>query len=432
VSSLDTVTTTDQFGPPAAPAPPRPQRTLRRSRTDRVGAGVAGGLGEYFRLDPLLFRVLFATAAFFGGAGLLLYLLAWAAIPEADTERSPIDGWIHGLRQRRAPFVVVAVAAVVLFWLVAFSWWAPGPALPVVLIIIVMVLIFGRRGPHTYWDRVDTDAPPLAPLGATASTDGEVATEHPSAATDTVSLDKTAEAPEPPPASIPRQSPEWVREIREWAGESRAASRARRRRAMPVKIAGLVTLIVALAILGLVDAVHGIAIPTYFWFALAIVGTAMLAGLVLRRTPWSLTALLIPILVGLIGLGGTHASLRDGTGQKDWRPTTGVSKQYRLAFGQAVLDLRALPTLPGPRTVDITVASGQVKVIAPRGMNITLQAEVHFGDLSVDGNDYADVDGFHWRGVNLDETVPPPVGALGPPLLVRVHLADGNVNLEQG
>jgi phage shock protein PspC (stress-responsive transcriptional regulator) len=61
---------------------------------------VAGGLGEYFVVDPVLFRVLFATAAFFGGAGVLGYLLAWAAIPEQGTERAPIDGWIHGLRER--------------------------------------------------------------------------------------------------------------------------------------------------------------------------------------------------------------------------------------------------------------------------------------------------------------------------------------------
>ncbi|MDQ1461292.1 MAG: hypothetical protein QOI08_2776, partial [Actinomycetota bacterium] len=58
---------TDQFGSFTAPPPPpggrRPQRLLRRSRTDRVGAGVAGGLGEYFSVDPVLFRVLFATAA---------------------------------------------------------------------------------------------------------------------------------------------------------------------------------------------------------------------------------------------------------------------------------------------------------------------------------------------------------------------------------
>src|SRR3954452_21085063 len=120
-----TTTDTVDMTPPAAGTPP--VRRLRRSSTDRIGAGVAGGLGDYFAVDPVLFRVLFATAAFFGGAGVLGYLLAWAAIPEAGTEAAPIDGWVAALRRRRIPFWLVAVAAGTLFWVVAFSWWAPGP-----------------------------------------------------------------------------------------------------------------------------------------------------------------------------------------------------------------------------------------------------------------------------------------------------------------
>ena len=47
--------------------------------------GVAGGLGEYFRVDPVIFRVLFAVLSFFGGVGLLLYLLCWLLIPPSFT-----------------------------------------------------------------------------------------------------------------------------------------------------------------------------------------------------------------------------------------------------------------------------------------------------------------------------------------------------------
>ena len=57
-------------GPPGSPPPVGP-RLLRRSDRNRVAAGVAGGLGEYFGVDPVLFRVLFAVGAFFGGAGIL-------------------------------------------------------------------------------------------------------------------------------------------------------------------------------------------------------------------------------------------------------------------------------------------------------------------------------------------------------------------------
>src|SRR3954470_8985209 len=96
MTTSDTMTAFEQ--PPASG-----HRLLRRSRTDRVGAGVAGGLGEYFGVDPVLFRVLFATAAFFGGAGILAYLLAWAAIPEAGTDHARIDDWIGALRRHRVP-----------------------------------------------------------------------------------------------------------------------------------------------------------------------------------------------------------------------------------------------------------------------------------------------------------------------------------------
>ena len=422
------MTTTEPYGG-YAPPPSATRRHLRRSRVDRVGAGVAGGLGEYFGVDPVLFRVLFATAAFFGGAGVLAYLLAWAAIPEVGTEKAPIDGWIRGLRQRRAPFVLVAAAAVVIFWLVAFSWWAPGPSLPLVIVVVVLVLIFGRRRGHRR-ESTETGA-----MGAMDSI-GAPAAEAGAGDATTVSLDKAdPSAPSDPGAPADptaRQAPAWVKEFRDWAGESREASRARRRRAMPLRVGGLAALAVTLTVLGLVDAASGIAIPTYFWFALAILAATLLTGMVLRRTPWSLVLLLVPTAVGLIGFGDTHASLHDGVGQKEWRPVSASSApvHYKLAFGQGILDLRSLPRASVPEVIDITRASGQVRVIAPATMNLSLRAEVHFGNLTVDGSDYNDVDGFRSRGVNLDRTVAPPSAAVGAPVLVRVHLADGNVSLE--
>jgi phage shock protein C len=55
---------------------------LRRSRTDRMVAGVCGGLGEFLGLNPLWFRIAFLIALLPGGVpGLLLYFLAWIIIP---------------------------------------------------------------------------------------------------------------------------------------------------------------------------------------------------------------------------------------------------------------------------------------------------------------------------------------------------------------
>ena len=55
--------------PPSAP----PRKRLERSRADRVIGGVCGGLGDYFDVDPVIFRIAFVVLAFVGGAGLLLY-----------------------------------------------------------------------------------------------------------------------------------------------------------------------------------------------------------------------------------------------------------------------------------------------------------------------------------------------------------------------
>ncbi len=58
-------------------------RTLTRSSTDRVIAGVCGGLGDYFGVNPIVFRVLFVLLALPGGApGLLPYLILWFVMRE--------------------------------------------------------------------------------------------------------------------------------------------------------------------------------------------------------------------------------------------------------------------------------------------------------------------------------------------------------------
>ncbi|MCW5876096.1 MAG: PspC domain-containing protein [Anaerolineales bacterium] len=55
---------------------------LRRSRRDRVLAGVCGGLGEFFGINPLWFRLAFILAAMPGGIpGIFSYMICWLIIP---------------------------------------------------------------------------------------------------------------------------------------------------------------------------------------------------------------------------------------------------------------------------------------------------------------------------------------------------------------
>ena len=63
-------------------------KKLYRSRDNRVIAGICGGLGEYFDIDPVIIRALFVVAAFGGGFGLLTYIVLWMAIPEEGGDRT--------------------------------------------------------------------------------------------------------------------------------------------------------------------------------------------------------------------------------------------------------------------------------------------------------------------------------------------------------
>jgi phage shock protein PspC (stress-responsive transcriptional regulator) len=59
-------------------------KTLTRSTTDRQLGGVAGGLGEYFGVDPILFRIGFVVATLASGVGALAYLGLLAFVPAED------------------------------------------------------------------------------------------------------------------------------------------------------------------------------------------------------------------------------------------------------------------------------------------------------------------------------------------------------------
>ncbi len=59
---------------------------LYRSRRVRVFGGIAGGLAQYFNLDPILVRVLFVVVTILHGFGILLYIILWIVVPEEPFE----------------------------------------------------------------------------------------------------------------------------------------------------------------------------------------------------------------------------------------------------------------------------------------------------------------------------------------------------------
>lgn len=134
---------------------------LHKSRTNKVFAGVCGGLAEYFRVDATLIRLAWALAVFVGGSGLIIYILAMIIMPDdpayqvktagssqETSESRPINAEQGGEHKRRQilGLILVCIGAYFLLerWFPFFNmhnWW------PAILIILgVFVLVKGKGG----------------------------------------------------------------------------------------------------------------------------------------------------------------------------------------------------------------------------------------------------------------------------------------------
>lgn len=139
----------------APPPPPQPDGLdrfflnlrncgLYRSDSERWIGGVCGGLAERLRVDPLIIRAVFVLLGLVFGAGITIYLIAWVLLPDRS-------GTIILQRAMRGgdgtAIALVIVAAVIafsgfgLFW----GWSGPGPILPVLLIVGLLVYLLGKQ-----------------------------------------------------------------------------------------------------------------------------------------------------------------------------------------------------------------------------------------------------------------------------------------------
>ncbi len=63
-------------------------KKLHKSNSQKMIAGVCGGIAEYFGFDPTIVRLIFAALCLTGGGGLLVYLIAAIVMPEEDQIRA--------------------------------------------------------------------------------------------------------------------------------------------------------------------------------------------------------------------------------------------------------------------------------------------------------------------------------------------------------
>jgi phage shock protein PspC (stress-responsive transcriptional regulator) len=119
-------------------------KRLERSSSDSLIAGVAGGLGRYFELNPAVFRLGFVILTLLGGAGILVYLAAVLVIPVEGREQSIAAQVLAERRDRPWPVVGLGLAGVALFLLLSRGQLAAGTGWFAVLVAGLAILWVSR------------------------------------------------------------------------------------------------------------------------------------------------------------------------------------------------------------------------------------------------------------------------------------------------
>jgi phage shock protein PspC (stress-responsive transcriptional regulator) len=357
------------------------QRRLTRSRDDRMVAGVCGGIGRYFDIDPVIPRVVLAVLAVFGGAGLAIYAIGWLLLPEDGEPTTRLERWLEGRRGDRTRDLVIVIAVLIALSFVfnpsPFAHRISGAAFVIIVVLTVAALVRRRRG-----SRAPYVAATHEPFGPTAVPYGPPAYR-------------------PAPAAKPHREPSWL---------------------------GWLTLGATLLVAGVMSvvALAGWAHPQpadVLAASIAVVGAGVLVGAVAGRA-WAM----IPVGVLLVGcLAVANALPRHLTwtaGNRNWAPVgAAVHPPYVLGAGDARLDLTGLPKHQAA-TIVSRVGVGRLIVTVPADAVVNVNASVSGGQVSLLGNKQ---DG---TGVEVHDTLPTTAARPGT-LTLDLQMGFGNVEVRR-
>ena len=151
-------------------------KRLCKSRTDRMIDGICGGIAEYFGLDSTLVRIAWVLLTFFGGSGIILYIVAMIIMPAAPVSAAQIKPQSSGTTQKFWGFLLITVGALWLLSNLGFSFWRHwwGFSWDVVLAMLLILggvaFLFGGRSyvSATHEQPGGQDAPdqPVTPSAA--------------------------------------------------------------------------------------------------------------------------------------------------------------------------------------------------------------------------------------------------------------------------
>lgn len=372
---------------------PPERRTLRRSSTDKVIAGVAGGIGAYFGIDSVIVRIAFIVLTFLGGAGPFLYLIGWLALPTEDSP-SVISKALGGDSPNRFRSLL-AVALIGLGLLITANLsgdlfglfvdvWSIAPYLALILIAAGVALVLwpgpaGGSKPTPVPPSQPAPPPPAPPSTAAAGGPEWSAAAGPTGP--------------PPPAGAP-PSPARRRRDRSWIGLFTVAA-----------------LFVYTGTALMLDRLDVIAtdVGVFFALALAITGAGLLASAFVapaRSLIW-LGAAISALLLLVVG-----ADVPRGSGVGEARVTVvdieELEDEYRHGVGQLVVDLRDLDPERTDHSVDLSLGIGELRVYVPDSISTTADIKVGVGSINARGIGYAWYESTD--GLGTRRTIAVPVG----------------------
>ncbi len=372
-------TMTDTNPPTDNPPYRRPGSRLTRSTDDKVLGGLSGGLGRYFGIDPVVFRIAFVVLTLAGGSGVLLYLVGWLMIPD-DAGGNALKRF-GGERNQKLAAAVLAGAGVLLL---LDNLMGSSDGIPLGLVLVGMGGLFlwsrhkddAAAGPPPPPDHPYPPAPPFppAPPAPPEVTDADRTGDFPLADPDPTS-DASAESPSgaapPAPPATPGPAPK--------APKPRSALVAVTFSLLAV-LAGAATL-------------FGVSLTTGLALALLLTAGALVVGAWRGRARWLIPVGLV-LSVALAGVSLIDVPIRGGMGEIGYRPLTveEIRTPYRLGAGELVIDLSDIDF--GGRTVTVvtSVAAGHVDIIVPDEVALELDAHIGAGQLLLLGQEYEGFD----------------------------------------